>query len=80
DSQGDTALMTAIQYCRITPAKAGNLEVVKILLEKGARVNLQNRDGRTAMTYAKELPVGEADEVQIRSSIIALLKKAGAKE
>ena len=78
--QGDTALMTAIQHCRITPAKAGNLEVVKILLEKGAQVNLQNRDGRTAMTYAKALPVGDADADQIRSSIIALLKKAGAKE
>ena len=80
DSQGDTALMTAIKYCRITPAKAGNLEVVKILLEKGAQVNLQNRDGQTAMTYAKELFVGGADADQIRSSIIALLKTAGANE
>lgn len=80
DSQGQTALMTAIEYCRITPAKAGNLEVVRILLEKGARVNLRNRDGRTAMTYAKALPVSSADEVRIRSSIIALLKKAGANE
>jgi ankyrin repeat protein len=80
DSQGDTALMMAIRYCRITPAKAGNLEVVKILLEKEAQVNLQNREGQTAMTCAKELPVGGAAADQIRSSIIALLKKAEANE
>ena len=80
DSQGDTALITAIKYCRITPAKAGNLEVVKLLLEKGARVDIQNREGRTAMMYAKELHAEAADETQIRSSIIALLKKAGASE
>ncbi len=80
DRQGDTALMTAIKHSRITPAKGGNLEVVKILLENGAQVNLKNRKGQTAMTYAKELFVGGAEAAEMRSSIIALLKKAGANE
>ena len=80
DSHGDTALMTAIKHSRITPARAGNLEVVKILLDKGAQANLQNGDGQTAMTFAKQLPVGNDDADQLRSSIIALFKNAGANE
>jgi hypothetical protein len=49
-------------------------------LQKGAQVNLQNKDGQTAMTLARALPQSADVDAQLRSSIIALLKQAGAND
>jgi uncharacterized protein len=49
----------------------GNLEAVKFLLDKGADVNVQTQDGRTAMKLAQERGYKE---------IVELLKAHGAKE
>lgn len=79
DSRGDTALMMALKYCRIIPPReSGNLDVVRILVNRSA-INLLNRDGQTAMTFANALPQDAAEEIRLRSLIIALLKKNGAK-
>jgi len=34
--------------------KDGHKEVVELLIEKGAKVNAQNKDGRTALMFASE--------------------------
>ena len=72
DNKGNTALMIAVQ--------AGNIRGVKILLEKGATANLQNRDGWTAMKYAKTLHERIVLPAEVQSGIVALLEKAGANE
>jgi len=46
DSIGNTALMEACEY--------GHLEIVKLLIEKGADVNLDNNFGITALMYASK--------------------------
>jgi ankyrin repeat protein len=62
DKYGFTALMLAsttqgiqVQMSGIpipTPAKAGHIEMVKVLLEKGAEVNVADKNGRTALMHA----------------------------
>ena len=46
NQQGETALIKA--------AKTGNLEIVEILLEKGASPNLTDFTGRTALDHARQ--------------------------
>ncbi len=46
NSSGWTPLMIAAYY--------GNKQVIKLLLEKGAKTNLTNQNGTTALMYAKE--------------------------
>lgn len=50
---------------------ADNIEVVKLLLAKGADVNAKNKSGRAALMYASEKGYTE---------IVKILKAAGAKE
>jgi ankyrin repeat protein len=50
-------------------SSAGDVEMVKILLEHGARVNDQDIDGRTALDHAMD---------HLGSGVIQLLVKAGA--
>ena len=52
-------------------ADMGNLEAVKLLLEKGADINIRDNGGKTALMFASE---------KGRSEIIKLLKTHGAKE
>ena len=58
-----TALMSA--------ALNGHAGVVKVLLDKGADVNVKDISGRTALKYA---------ESKDHQDVIELLKKAGARE
>ena len=44
NKDGETALMLA--------SSEGHLEIVKLLIEKGADVNVKNEDGKTALTLA----------------------------
>ncbi len=62
DQKGFTPLMAA--------SFAGNVEIAKVLLKHGARVNDQDIDGRTALHYAAEHPNA--------SDVIPVLLKAGA--
>lgn len=48
-----------------------NIEIIKLLIEKGDGVNAKDSMNHTAMMFA---------ETQERGKIIKLLKKAGAKE
>jgi ankyrin repeat protein len=59
---GETVLMSA--------AANGKTEVVGVLLENGADVNLKDDRGFTALTYAK---IGNHDDV------VELLRKHGAR-
>jgi hypothetical protein len=59
---GFTALMAA--------SSAGNVEMVRVLIERGARVNEKTIDGRTALHYAAEHPN--------TSDVMPILLKAGA--
>ena len=53
-------------------ARNGHPIVIKKLLSKGADVNYQNKDGKTALDFAIENSV--------KPNIIKLLKEAGAKK
>ena len=55
----------------IIAAKNGNAEIVRLLLEKGADVNVKTDSGKTALIHAKN--EGHTD-------IVEMLEKAGAKE
>jgi len=46
-------------------------DIVKLLIENGADVNVKDKDGMTALMYASEEGYTE---------IVSLLKNAGAKE
>src|SRR5579872_1778604 len=48
------ALCCVIDSCVPRPEEKDILEIVKILLEKGANVNLQDEDDRTALMYASK--------------------------
>ena len=52
-------------------AKSGHEKVVKLLLDKGANVNMKNRDGQTALDVAQE---------KGHKEIVKILKAHGAKE
>jgi ankyrin repeat protein len=62
---GSTALMNA--------AGAGRLDLVKILIQKGADVNARNKRGVTPLKAAVNAP-------KDKDTIIAALRKAGARE
>jgi ankyrin repeat protein len=62
DQKGLTPLM-AVSF-------AGNAEMAKVLLERGARVNDQSIDGKTALHYAAEHSHA--------ADVISVLLKAGA--
>ena len=69
DNLGNTALMLATQ--------AGAFQVVESLLTGGTNVNAKNKEGWTALRYARESK--EANESS-REEMIKLLTKAGANE
>jgi 26S proteasome non-ATPase regulatory subunit 10 len=48
----------------------GNAEVVKLLLAKGADINVRNSKGETALVIAKN---------KGKTEIVAMLERAGAK-
>ena len=58
DKENNTALILA--------SKFGYSEIVKILIENGADINIKNNDGKTALDYAEENDY---------KNIIQLLKK-----
>ena len=64
-SLGTSILMWASLY--------GDLDIVKLLLEKGADVNIRNYNKMTALKYANQ-------SIDDYKSIIELLKKYGAKK
>ena len=49
----------------------GHADVVKVLLDKGADINLKTTTGQTALAVAKE---------KKNTDVVQLLEKAGAKE
>ena len=55
----------------IRAAGRGHIDTVKALLEAGADLNAKDKEGKTALMYAKE---------KNHTEIVHLLKKAGAKE
>lgn len=59
--EGDTALMLA--------SRAGRLDIVRYLIEKGAEVNFQDNDGRTSLHYAV---------ISKNRKMVALLLSSGA--
>ncbi len=61
DLSGNTILMLASYY--------GHLELVQLILSRGAAPNLQDKQGRTALQRARDL--GHLE-------VVELLKKAGA--
>jgi ankyrin repeat protein len=61
DNDGRTALIRA--------AARGRSELVRILLNKGARVELKDKLGRDALIWA---------EINDHSDVVNLLRKAGA--
>ena len=62
DENGDTALMYAVQN--------NNIELVRLLLENGADVNIENEQAETALHYAAEQ--------QVNLQILELLLNRGA--
>jgi ankyrin repeat protein len=52
-------------------ARLGHAEIVRLLLDRKADPNTPDFTGRTALTYARQ---------NNRASIMALLRKAGARE
>lgn len=85
DSEGTTALMLAITSAIHDPVrifgedqekkrkeeKESYLELIRFLIEKGADVNHKNRAGMTPLKLAME---------RQQTEVVALLKKAGAKD
>jgi len=55
----------------MSAAFMGDIDTVKVMLDRGADVNAQDRIGWTAMRYA---------EWKHHAEIVQLLRKAGAKE
>ena len=52
-------------------AKGGSLQMIQVLIKRGANVNLKDKVGKTALTHA----AGPNN-----AKVVALLKAAGAKE
>jgi uncharacterized protein len=73
DDLGRTPLMTA--------AMAADLESAQHLLAHGARVDVKDKEGRTALTFAQDVrrrPV-DAEQGERAAQIIRLLQEKGAK-
>ena len=66
-----TPLMGAAAAETQSPWFEHNIEIVQLLLKRGARVDMKDKDGVTALKMAKELH---------RDQVVALLEAAGAKE
>ena len=59
-------------------ARAGNLEITKLLIEKGASVNDTDNDGNNALHYARNPGYNPASTVkQNRQATIRLLRIHG---
>ncbi len=69
DSNGQTALHVAVEH--------GNLEIVRILLEKGARVNAKTKAKQTPILMFEE-SFGDGDEEKSNIEILRLLIAKGA--
>jgi ankyrin repeat protein len=65
DERGMTALMWA--------AHMGDPEMTRLLISKGAKLNIRNNDGFTALSGTE----GATDELHLK--VIRILMKAGAK-
>ena len=66
DAYGRTALMMQV--------KAGNLELVKLLLDHGANVNAKDKAGNTALHIAKEAK--KANPTATHQAILDLIRRA----
>ena len=64
---GETALMHAARFCR-------NAEVIRILLGAGANIHARDKDGHTALDYAK---AGRTPP-EVRHEVRQYLSDAGA--
>jgi ankyrin repeat protein len=74
DKEGTTALMRVVADINgETPT------MVNLLLKAGADVNMRDKKGKTALDVAINSPAGEYFRDQ-QAQVIAILKKAGAKE
>ena len=51
----------------------GNTDAVRLLIEKGANINATDKDGDTALSFAKKAKAN-------RNATIKVLRDAGAKE
>jgi ankyrin repeat protein len=64
----------------IWAARAGNLKITKLLIEKGANVHDTDNDGNNAMHYARNPGTKHDSTVrQNRQATIRLLRKHGGK-
>lgn len=62
DAEGKTVLMHA--------ARAGQSDVVRLLVEGGAKLNLEDDQGRSALDFASAEPAGSAFQLLISSGAI----------
>ncbi len=67
EARSDPADRTILMHA----AQSGHVEVVKLLLEKGAQVNARDRGGKTALSHAEGEDIEEIEKV---------LKAHGAKK
>jgi ankyrin repeat protein len=74
DNMGNSALIIA--------AQSGSAAGVEFLLSKGAKSELRNKDGLTALAYAHKLHENQKlyNATLVETRIVALLEKAGVKE
>jgi ankyrin repeat protein len=70
NTQGFTALLGAVNR--------GSNDIVELLVQNGARLDIQDAEGRTPMEWAKGVFLGDLG-AQPKPQTIALLEKLGAK-
>jgi ankyrin repeat protein len=66
----------------IIAAKSGSAAGVEFLLGKGAKPELRNKYGMTALTYARKVHENQKlnNATIVETRMVALLEKAGARE